>query len=54
MRRDIGYLIEELDALDPKVRDSILKAAAAKDIDSEVAARDAVRRILTLPEYQLA
>jgi uncharacterized protein (DUF1800 family) len=40
--------------LDPKVRDPIFKVAAAKGGDSEVAARDAVRRILTLPEYQLA
>jgi uncharacterized protein (DUF1800 family) len=39
--------------LDSKVRDSILKAAAASHPDSELAIRDAVRRILTLPEYQL-
>jgi hypothetical protein len=40
--------------LDPKVRDTILKAATAKNLDREQAARDAARRILTLPEYQLA
>ena len=40
--------------LEPMVRDSITKAAVAKDVDSEAALREAARRILTLPEYQLA
>ncbi len=39
--------------LDPKVRDPIVKAAASKDAGPDAAVRDAARRILTLPEYQL-
>jgi hypothetical protein len=39
--------------LEPQVRDPILKAAAT-GIDSDLAVREAARRILTLPEYQLA
>jgi uncharacterized protein (DUF1800 family) len=39
--------------LDPKVRDPIVKAATSKDAGADAAVRDAARRILTLPEYQL-
>ena len=39
--------------LDPKVREPILKAAASKNSGPDAALRDAARRILTLPEYQL-
>jgi hypothetical protein len=38
---------------DPRVREPILKAATAKDSAPDAALRDAARRILTLPEYQL-
>jgi uncharacterized protein (DUF1800 family) len=40
--------------VEPSVKESILKAAAAKSADGDSAARDAARRILNLPEYQLA
>ncbi len=36
-----------------KVHEPILKAATAKDASPDAALRDATRRILTLPEYQL-
>jgi len=36
------------------VKDPILKAVAAKSADRDAAVRDAARRILNLPEYQLA
>jgi uncharacterized protein (DUF1800 family) len=39
--------------LDPKVRQPILQAAASRDPGPDAALRDAARRILTLPEYQL-
>jgi uncharacterized protein (DUF1800 family) len=41
-------------AVEPAVRDPILKAVAAKATDDDAALRDAARRILNLPEYQLA
>jgi uncharacterized protein (DUF1800 family) len=51
-----GFFLDLLvpGALDPKVRDAILKTAAANQPDGETGIRDAVRQILTLPEYQLA
>ncbi len=39
---------------EPAVRDSIQKAVVARDVDTEAALREVARRILTLPEYQLA
>ena len=39
--------------LDPRVRGPIVKAATAKDAGADAAVRDAARRILTLPEFQL-
>jgi uncharacterized protein (DUF1800 family) len=39
--------------LDPKVRDPIVKAATSNAANPDAAVRDAGRRILTLPEYQL-
>jgi uncharacterized protein (DUF1800 family) len=51
-----GFLIDLLLAsqVDSKVRDTIVKATATKGVEPEVAVRDAARRILTLPEYQLS
>jgi uncharacterized protein (DUF1800 family) len=40
--------------LDAAVKDPIMKALSAKAADGEAALRDAARRILNLPEYQLA
>ncbi len=40
--------------LEPAVRDPILKAPLARAADGDAALRDAARRILNLPEYQLA
>jgi hypothetical protein len=40
--------------LDPSVKDPIQKAVAAQSADPARAVRDAARRILNLPEYQLA
>jgi len=42
------------DALSPKARDPIVQAATAKNLDDDTATRNAVRLILTAPEYQLA
>jgi hypothetical protein len=40
--------------VEPGVRDPILKALMARAADGDAALRDAARRILNLPEYQLA
>ena len=56
-RRDLaGFFIDLLaqDALEPKARQQIEQAAAAKNTGDEAAAREVVRLILTSPEYQLA
>lgn len=56
-RKDLaGFFIELLaqDALEPKARQQIEKAATAKNASDEAAARAVVRLILTSPEYQLA
>jgi uncharacterized protein (DUF1800 family) len=52
----VPFLIDLLlpGPLEPMVRDPILKAAVATSGDTEAALREAARRILTLPEYQLA
>lgn len=42
------------DAFEPKSREPIIQAATAKNADDDTAARNAVRLILTAPEYQLA
>jgi uncharacterized protein (DUF1800 family) len=42
------------DAFEPKAREPILAAAMAKGADDDTALRNAVRLILTAPEYQLA
>jgi uncharacterized protein (DUF1800 family) len=42
------------DAFEPKARESIVHAATAKGVDDDAATRNAVRLILTAPEYQLA
>jgi uncharacterized protein (DUF1800 family) len=42
------------DAFEPKARESIVQAATAKNVDDDAATRNAVRLILTAPEYQLA
>ncbi len=42
------------DAFEPKSRGPIIKAATAKSVDDDTATRNAVRLILTAPEYQLA
>jgi uncharacterized protein (DUF1800 family) len=51
-----GFLLDLLvpGPLDPAVKGPILKAAAAGPADGGAALRDAARRILNLPEYQLA
>jgi uncharacterized protein (DUF1800 family) len=56
-RKDLaGFFIDLLaqDALEPKARQQIEKAATAKNTSDEAAAREVVRLILTSPEYQLA
>jgi hypothetical protein len=40
--------------LESSVRDPILSAVAARAAEGDAALRDAARRILNLPEYQLA
>ncbi len=42
------------DAFEPKAREPIVQAATAKNVDDDTATRNAVRLILTAPEYQLA
>jgi len=42
------------DAFEPKAREPIVQAATAKSVDDETALRNAVRLILTAPEFQLA
>jgi uncharacterized protein (DUF1800 family) len=42
------------DAIEPKARETIVQAATAKNVDEDTGARNAVRMILTAPEYQLA
>jgi len=42
------------DAFEPKAREPIVQAATAKTVDDDAATRNAVRLILTAPEYQLA
>jgi uncharacterized protein (DUF1800 family) len=42
------------DAFEPRAREPILQAATAKGVDDDTAVRNAVRLILTAPEYQLA
>ena len=51
-----GFLLDLLVAgpLDPAVKRPILKAVMARAADGDAALRDAARRILNLPEYQLA
>ncbi len=39
---------------EPSVREPIIKAVMAKAADGDAALRDAARRVLNLPEYQLA
>jgi hypothetical protein len=41
-------------ALEPKARQQIEKAATNKSFSDDAAAREVVRLILTVPEYQLA
>ena len=40
--------------VEASVKDPIFKALMARSADGEAALRDAARRILNLPEYQLA
>jgi len=42
------------DAFEPKTRAAIVQAATAKNVDDDTAIRNAVRLILTAPEYQLS
>jgi uncharacterized protein (DUF1800 family) len=56
-RNDLaGFFIDLLlqDALEPKARQQIERAASAKNASDDSAAREVVRLILTSPEYQLA
>ncbi|MFI5460840.1 MAG: DUF1800 domain-containing protein [Isosphaerales bacterium] len=54
--RIAGFFIDLLaqGQIEPKARDQIEKAAAAKGASDDAAAREVVRLILTSPEYQLA
>jgi uncharacterized protein (DUF1800 family) len=51
----VGFFLDLLlqDAFEPKARTPIIQAATAQNADDDTATRNAVRLILTAPEYQL-